>query len=58
MDKYTLAETAYRNGYNAALEDFVKAIIKQAEFIKLGDFCQKFALSQDDITKITNKLKK
>lgn len=58
MDKYTLAETAYRNGYNAALEDLAKAITEQAEFIKLGDFCQKFAISPDDLNKIINKMKK
>lgn len=58
MDKYTLAETAYRNGYNAALEDLAKAITERTEFIKLGDFCQKFAISPDDLNKIIDKMKK
>ena len=58
MDIYSATETAYKNGYNKALEDFMAHVTCVADLVKVTAFDHKWAVSSEQLVEIKHKLEK
>ena len=59
MDMYSATETAYKNGYNKALEDFIVQVACKAELTDITHIAQyKLTISTEELVEIKQKLEK